>query len=237
MVNRGSPVPILSVVIPTLDEVEALPRALASVGDDPRVEVVISDGGSRDGTLERVPRGERFRVVRGPAGRGGQLDRGAEAALAPRLLFLHADCRLPAGWLPAVLEALDDPAVALACFRLHTEPAGPGAGVLRCRWLRLLDLRSRLGLLPYGDQGHAVRREVFEALGGYPPIPLMEDLAFARAAARRGRIRTIPLEIRTTARRFERYPVRTRLMTATFPVLFRMGVSPHTLARWYRNVR
>ena len=231
------PTPSLSVVIPTLDEEETLPGALASIGDDPAVEVVVSDGGSRDGTLDLVSVEREVRVVRGDAGRGQQLNRGARAARAPRLLFLHADCRLPTGWLPAVMEALDDPAVALSCFRLHTEPATPGAGALRRRWLRLLDLRSRLGLLPYGDQGHAVRREVFERLGGYPPIPLMEDLDFARAAARLGRIRTLPLEIRTTARRFERHPVRTRLMTATFPALFRMGVSPWTLARWYRNVR
>jgi rSAM/selenodomain-associated transferase 2 len=227
----------LAVVIPTLDEERVLARCLAAVGAGAGLEVVVADGGSRDATRE-IAALSGARVVTGPRGRGPQLNAGASSTTAPRLLFVHADCELPAGWRPALRRALDDPGTALACFRLHTvSSAGAGRTGPRGLWLRGLDLRSFLPLLPYGDQGFGVRREVFDALGGFPEIPLMEDLAFARACRRRGRIRRLPLAVRTTARRFEDAPLAARLKTLSFPWLFRLGVSPHTLARWYGAVR
>jgi len=227
----------IGVVVPTLDEERLVAGCLESLGPDPDLDVVVSDGGSTDRTLEIVVADPRVRVVNGPRGRGDQLNRGARAVRGGLLLFLHADCRLPAGWRSALEEALADPATALTCFHMCSEPVDPGAGPWRRRWLRLLDLRSHGLGLPYGDQGFALRREVFERLGGFPEIPIMEDVALARAARKVGRIRRLPLAVRTTARRFERHPVRTRLMTATFPSLFRLGVSPHTLAAWYRDIR
>jgi len=225
--------PILTVVIPTLNEVGTIARCFGSIGAEPGVEVVVSDGGSTDGTVDVVRANGRAHLLRGPAGRGQQLRRGAAAATAARLLFLHADCRLPRGWLPAVVEALADPGTALACFRLVTEPTDAGASRLGHAWLRLLDLRS-LGLaMPYGDQGFAMRREVYEETGGFPAIPLMEDLVMARACRRLGRIRRIPLAVRTGSRRFDRHGLRSRAMTATFPLLFRAGVPAERLARWY----
>jgi glycosyltransferase involved in cell wall biosynthesis len=227
----------LAVVIPSLDEERVLARCLDAVGGGEGLEVVVADGGSRDASREIAAR-SGARVVAAPRGRGPQLNAGASATAAPRLLFVHADCELPLGWRPALRRALDDPRTALACFRLHTVPSGEaGRPGPRGPWLRGLDLRSRLPLLPYGDQGFGVRRELFEALGGFPEIPLMEDLVFARACRRRGRIRRLPLAVRTTARRFEGAPLAARLKTLSFPWLFRLGVSPHTLARWYGTAR
>ncbi len=229
----------LSVVIPTLDEEFRIGACLASVGTNTEVEVVVSDGGSTDATVEIVRSTRRDAVVvNGPPGRGGQLNRGAAAASAARLLFVHADCVLPAGWFDAVMDALDDDRCLLATFRLRTEPGdGRVPGARRRFWLSLLDLRSRGWGLPYGDQGYALRREDFASLGGFPDIPLMEDFAFARSCRRHGRIRRLPLEVRTSARRFERNPIRSRLIVAVFPTLFRLGVAPATLARWYGVVR
>ncbi len=227
----------LAVVVPTLDEERALPGCLEAIGHQPGVEVVVSDGGSRDATVEIARGRSGVRIVAGGRGRGSQLNRGAAATTASELLFVHADCRLPKGWLPAVRRALADPEVSLACFRLRTEPSDGRSGRLWRILLRLNDLRSRGLGRPYGDQGLAIRRSEFAALGGFPAIPLMEDVAFVREAAKLGRIVRLPLEMTTTGRRFERQPLRTRLMTATFPWLFRLGVSPHSLARWYRSVR
>ena len=225
-----------AVVIPALDEEQRIEDCLRSVGSAAE-ETVVVDGGSRDGTVEKAERFEGVRVLSGARGRGGQLDRGARATSASRLLFLHADCRLPEGWQEAAGRALDDPMVSLTYFRLHTEPSDPGAGRLTRAWLRLIDIRSFGWGLPYGDQAYAVRRETYEAAGGFPPIPLMEDVAFARACRRLGRIQGLPRKVRTTGRRFERRPVINRLCTATFPWLFRLGVSPSTLARWYKDIR
>lgn len=227
----------LAVVIPTLNEERTIGTCLDAVGKRDGVEVVVSDGGSSDRTRELASEAGA-RVVEGARGRGPQLNLGAQSAAAGRLLFLHADCRLPDGWLPALGTALDDEATALACFRLHTEPSGGRRrSPLYRRWLRVFDLRS-FGLgLPYGDQGFALRREVFDRVGGFQEIPLMEDVALARSCRRLGKIRRLPLEVRTTARRAEGHPVRTIVMLATFPTVFRFGVSPKTLARWYGEVR
>ncbi len=229
----------LAVVIPTLDEERTIRACLAAVGDAVGVEVVVSDGGSGAAPVATVRREfPRVRVVTGSAGRGAQLNRGAAAVHADAYVFVHADCRLPEGWAAAVSGALADSGVALGCFRLHTEPAeGRGGGAAARWWWRLLDLRSRGLGRPYGDQALFVPMEVFETVGGFSPIPLMEDVEFVRRCLRHGRLVRLPLTVRTTARRFARRPVRARLCTATFPLLYRLGVSPHRLARWYGDVR
>ena len=227
----------LAVVIPTLDEQSSIGGCLESVGTSENLEVIVSDGGSTDRTRE-IARSRGAQVVTGVRGRGPQLNHGAEATTADRLLFLHADCRLPKGWLPAVFEAVEDPNVALACFRLRTLPSKPAESSRAQRWwLRLFDLRSRGLRLPYGDQGFAVRRTVFDRCGGFPDIPLMEDVAFARACSSLGTLRRLPLEIQTSGRRIEERPLRTSLILTTFPTLFRLGIAPETLARWYGDIR
>ncbi len=231
--------PLLAVVIPTLDEEHTVGSCLRSVGAWPDTAVVVSDGGSSDRTLA-VAAHERpdAVLVTGPPGRGGQLRRGTEAVRAASYLLLHADCRLPEGWRPAVAHALADPRTALGCFRLHTEPPPGGRSTPLTRaWWRLLDLRSRRLRAPYGDQAPFLRRETLEAVGGVPDIPLMEDVELARRCLRTGRLTRAPLEVRTTARRFARRPLWGWLCLATFPWLYRLGVSPERLARWYRAAR
>lgn len=214
-----------------------LGACLEAIGKEPGIEVVVSDGGSSDNTI-RIAESCKARVVVGEPGRGTQLNRGVAAAISERFLFVHADCRLPVGWCTAVQGALDDDQTTLACFRLRTEAgngekqSGPGR-----LWMRTLDIRSRGWRLPYGDQGFAVRRNTFDLLGGFPDIPLMEDLEFARMCRLHGRIRRLPLMMRTTARRTAGQPLRARSMMVFFPLLYRLGVSPRTLARWYGEVR
>jgi rSAM/selenodomain-associated transferase 2 len=228
----------VTVVIPTLNEERTIGSCLTAVHQEQEAASVVSDGGSSDRTLELVGEFKRTRVVQGTAGRGQQLNRGAAVAEGELMLFLHADCVLPAGWMHGLVGTLADPGVALACFRLRTvASAGDSSSRLRAAWLRLLDLRSFGMGLPYGDQGFGLRRSTFDQLGGFQEIPLMEDLAMARACRRLGSIGRIPLAVRTTARRFERHPLRTRLMTIAFPWLYRVGVSPWRLARWYQEVR
>ena len=157
----------MSVVIPTLNEQRTLVECLDSVGEGRGLEIVVSDGGSRDSTLEIARAREGVQIVEGSPGRGPQLNRGAAATGGEMLLFLHADCRLPASWRSMVENALSDEATSLACFRLLTEPTH-ATGPFRRAWLRILDLRS-MGLgLPYGDQGFALRRESSTRWEGFP---------------------------------------------------------------------
>lgn len=201
------------------------------------MEVIVADGGSGDATT-RLAAAAGARVVTAARGRGPQLNAGAAVAAHSTLLFVHADCRLPIGWRSAAEGALEDPATALAVFRLRTEPAeSTSTSRIGMAALRLLDLGSRGGRVPYGDQGFAVRRRVFDTVGGFPDIPIMEDVVFARACRKLGSIRRLPLEMRTSARRVQRHPITSRVIFLTFPLLFRCGVPARVLDRWYLVVR
>ncbi len=225
----------LSVVVPVLDEAERIGRQLAELGATVGIdEVVVVDGGSRDGTPDVVRRAPGVRLITAPRGRGTQLNAGARAARGDVLLFLHADVTLPADAATCVRDALADPAVVAGAFRVRTVADAPGwLGPL----LRFADLRSRVTRLPYGDQAVFVRRDAFERVGGFPDQPLMEDVELARRLRRVGTIRTVPGVVRVSGRRFLANPIRALVAMRVFPLLYRLGVSPARLARIYGDPR
>jgi rSAM/selenodomain-associated transferase 2 len=223
--------PTLGIVIPALNEEETLrrtlPAALAAAD-----EVVVSDGGSTDGTVE-LARRAGARVVTGPPGRGGQLNRGAAATTAGVLLFLHADTTLPAGGAEAVRRAVARGAAG-GGFLLRFDVDRPSQR-LGARWI---NLRTRIFRLPLGDQAQFATREAFERLGGFRDWPILEDLDFARRLRRTGRTALIEQPVTTGARRFvEQGAVRTVATNWLIWLLFLLGVSPHRLARLYRHIR
>jgi len=214
-----------------LDEAETLRRNLPdvlAVAD----EVVVSDGGSRDGTAE-VARELGATVIEGPPGRGGQLNRAAAAAASDALLFLHADTTLPAGGVDAVRRAVADGARGGAFLvRFDGERRIYRLG----EWV--VNLRTRWAKTPLGDQGQFVTRATFEELDGFREWPILEDLDFVRRLRSRGPVTILPLRVTTSARRFEaKGPVRTVLRNWLIWALYLLGVSPHRLARLYRVVR
>jgi hypothetical protein len=227
--------PRVSVVVPMLDEQVRIGRQLASlVGDGCWHEVLAVDGGSRDGTVGLARSVPGVRVIEAPRGRARQMNAGARAATGDVLLFLHADVELPAEALAAVATALGDPEVVAGAFRTWTVPDRP----TRLRpLLRLADLRSRYTGLPYGDQALFVRAGVFEALGGFPDQPLMEDLELSRRLRRAGRIRTVPARVRVSGRRFLARPLYYFALMNVLPLLYAAGAPPARLARLYGNPR
>jgi rSAM/selenodomain-associated transferase 2 len=228
--------PRLSVIIPTLNEERRIAAQLAFLSALPGVhEVVVADGGSRDRTAEIVRDAGTARLVRAPRGRGAQLNAGAQAATGEVLLFLHADARLPAEAPARIAEALADPRVGWGAFWIRTSAEGlPG---WPARWLWLADLRSRYSRLPYGDQALFVRREVFERAGGFTSQPLFEDLDLSRRLRRSGRPLLIRVPVHVSGRRFMARPTYYACLMAILPVLYRLGVPPAALARWYGEVR
>jgi uncharacterized protein len=227
----------LAIVIPTLNEERTLrrnlPDALAHAD-----KVVVSDGGSEDHTLE-VARELGARTVSGPACRGGQLNRGGTAAMetdADILLFLHADTTLPLNAGRAVREAVAAGAPGGAFFIRFDHD-----GFVYRLGSRVVNLRTKLAFTPLGDQALFVTREAFRELGGFREWPILEDLDFAKRMRRRwGRRRLAVLEepVVTSARRFEKQgPARTVALNWMIWLLFALGVSPHRLARIYRQVR
>jgi rSAM/selenodomain-associated transferase 2 len=221
----------LAIVVPTLNEAASLrchlPAALAAAD-----QVVVSDGGSTDGTLA-VARELGVRIVTGPPGRGGQLTRGAEATDAPLLLFLHADTRLPPDGADLVRGAVAGGAAG-GGFLLRFDV---DHSVLRLGE-RLINARTRWTGLPLGDQAQFVTREAFASLGGYRDWPILEDLDFAMRLRRFGRTELIASPVTTAARRFlEQGIARTIATNWLIWLLFFCGVSPHRLARLYKHIR
>jgi len=225
----------VSVVIPVLDEAARIGARLAEVAALGVHETIVVDGGSRDATRDVVLAHPGARLVSAPRGRGTQLNAGARAATGEVLLFLHADVALPSDAVDWVARALSEPGAVAGAFRVRTMA---DAGVDRLGpLLRIADLRSRYTRLPYGDQALFVRRAAFDAAGGFPDEPLMEDVAFARRLRRVGRIVTVPAYVRASGRRFLRRPLASFVATWTFPTLYRLGVAPRTLARLYGDPR
>ncbi|MBI4227398.1 MAG: TIGR04283 family arsenosugar biosynthesis glycosyltransferase [Candidatus Omnitrophica bacterium] len=188
----------LSVVIPTLDEAEVLPRLLAGFLRTAPLDIVIADGGSRDGTTDLARRWGAT-VVLSPRSRARQMNAGAAVARGSWLWFLHADSEVPSDWAAQLRRAMADPRVVGGAFT--TRIAAPG---LRYRVLDAWGwVRPRLQRSFYGDQGIFVRRDVWARLGGFADLPACEDVELSERLCRAGRVVLLPGPLRTSARRWQ----------------------------------
>lgn len=193
-------------------------------------EVIVADGGSTDPTIVVAQKAEA-RVVVAPRGRGAQLAAGAAAATGDWLLFLHADCRLQPGWESAVGAFIAAPEAARRAgyFDLALDDAAPAARRLE----RIVAWRCRALALPYGDQGLLIARVLYDAVGGFAPLPLMEDVDLVR---RLGRRRLTPVGVRcfASAQRYRRDGyIRRPLRNLLCLSLYFAGVPPARIVRLY----
>lgn len=218
----------LSVIVPAVDAAPMLPAALAAVGDG--AEIIVVDGGSRDAT-SAIAAAAGARVVSTARGRGVQLAAGADAAQGAWLLFLHADTVLGAGWRADVKAFTADPAnrSRAAAFRFALDDAAPQARRLE----RMVAWRGRVLGLPYGDQGVLIHRDFYRALGGFRPLPLMEDVDLVRRIGR-ARLTILATPAVTSAARWRRDGwLRRSLRNLTCLALYLAGVPPRLLVRVY----
>jgi len=218
----------LCVVIPTLNEAENIDALLERLSHAPGIgEVVVSDGGSTDGTKEFVR--PPVRLVHSAAGRGVQLNAGARAASGDVLLFLHADVTPPVDVAFQIRDAIGAGYIG-GNFRLRY----PGGGLLG-RWLEVLVMPfyRRLGRY-YGDSGIFVRRDMYERVGGFPVIPVMEDVVLVRRMEAAGKTAYLPGPMVSSPRRWQERPLRTLLLWGFMQTAFALGASPHSLASFYR---
>jgi rSAM/selenodomain-associated transferase 2 len=221
----------ISIIVPTLNEEKDIKVAITSTESGKDIEVIVVDGGSQDNTVDITQRlGIKF-VFSSP-GRACQMNVGALLATGNILLFLHADTILPLQFDDMVRDALEEPGVVAGAFNLRIDSSQLG--------LRLVEwgvrIRSHFFNLPYGDQAIFIKREVFEQVGGFPELPIMEDFEMMRRLQRIGRITIVQGAVLTSARRWLQKGVfKTTLINQIAIIAYFIGVSPTLIRYWYRG--
>jgi len=226
-----APRPAISIIVPVLDEAGAIVAALVALAPlrGRGVEVIVVDGGSDDGTA-RLAAPHADRVLEAPRGRASQMNAGARVARGEVLLFLHADTALPPEADRRLLHALQQSRREWGRFDVAIAGADPLFTVVAM----LMNLRSRLTGVATGDQALFVRRDTFVAAGGFPEIPLMEDVALSKALKRIGPPACLHERVVTSGRRWERNgTLRTILLMWRLRLEYALGADPRHLARRY----
>jgi len=222
----------VSIIVPVLNEAGNICNLVDMLqkleGDK---EVIIVDGGSTDGTLQHIP--DSFITVNSERGRGRQLNKGAAAATGDILLFLHCDSILEEDVLQKVQDVIKAGYVG-GCFTMKFD---------RKNWMLsiiayLSNLRVKITGVIFGDQGMFVRNDIFQSLGGFADIPIMEDMEFSGRLKKAGKIKQLNERIVTSARRFEKGGIiKTMLFMHKMKIMYWMGKSPEELYLLYKNVR
>ena len=225
--------PLISIIIPTLNEEENLAPCLASTRNAPNVERIVVDGGSKDRTLE-IARSCGVKVLSGPTGRARQMNAGADSGAGDFLLFLHADTRLPDGFADTVRYTLTLPGIVAGAFEFRLDITSSGLRFIE----RVANWRSHRLQLPYGDQAIFIRAALFREVGGYRDMPIMEDFEFIQRLKKKGRIFTAPLPAITSARRWEKLGTwKATLMNYIIVLAYYLGISPARIYRYARGDR
>ncbi len=233
----------ISVIVPTLNEASTLPEMLralhlASQGEwqpdrpEGALEVIVVDGGSTDSTVAQAEHLGGITLCHSPAGRARQMNAGAAIATGGILLFLHADTHLPLGFPTHIRTALATPGTIAGAFDLRIAGDLPGL-----RWVEWgVYWRSRLFRLPYGDQALFCPAAIFHALGGFPDLPIMEDVAWVRRLQAQGKLAIVPETVVTSARRWQQRGVwQTTLLNQAMLLGYALGIPPQRLRSWYHR--
>ena len=222
---------MLSVIIPTLNEAENIAASLQALAPlrARGVEIVVVDGGSTDGTIDLAhPLADQ--VVSAQRGRAQQMNAGAAQARGDLLLFLHADCRLPAAADGVIVDGLNRARKTWGRFDVALTGAHPLLKLIAA----MMNFRSRLTGIATGDQGIFVTRSLFEAAGRYPDIALMEDIALTQKLKSFGAPLALRHRIIASGRRWEKHGVwRTMLLMWRLRFQYWLGADPNTLAERY----
>lgn len=226
----------VGIIIPTFNEERALPATLACLRDQAFDEIILVDGGSQDGTLtiaerhKQEPGLPRLQVLSAPRGRARQMNAGAAACRSDVLVFLHADTLLPPSAHAHIERVMRDDRYVGGRFDVAFERDEGYAWVIS----RMMNLRSRWSGIATGDQAIFARKSIFNSIGGFLDIPLMEDVEFSSRLKRAGEIAALRLKATTSFRRWAQMgPLRTILWMWMLRLLFWLGVRPEILHRYY----
>jgi rSAM/selenodomain-associated transferase 2 len=223
--------PLVSVVVPVLDEAEGIAATLASLQAlrGAGGEVIVVDGGSRDAT-RAIASPLADRLIEAPRGRALQMNAGAKAARGALVVFLHGDTLVPAGALEGLGARLERSGRSWGRFDVSIAGAGPLLALVAI----LMNARSRLTGVATGDQAIFARRDAFERAGGFPEIPVMEDVALSKRLKRESPPLCLRERVLTSGRRWRRRgTLRTILLMWRLRLAYALGADPRLLARRY----
>ena len=237
-INRNKNINI-SIIIPVLNEGKTISLCLDAIKNASNVEVIVVDGRSEDETVA-IAQSFGIKVLSSPPGRATQMNIGAAAATGDVLLFLHADTRLPNNFDTMILQALSafpgrnlgtSQNTIAGAFELKIDSEMPSLRIIE----KMVNLRSRYLQMPYGDQAIFLKASVFQAIGGFPNLPIMEDFELVRRLHPLGKIEIVPAPVVTSGRRWQKLGVlKTTLINQLIIIGYFLGIPPEQLARWYR---
>ncbi|MHB8483770.1 MAG: TIGR04283 family arsenosugar biosynthesis glycosyltransferase [Nitrospiria bacterium] len=223
----------ISIIIPTLNEGKILRGTLKRLKKGMDIEIIVVDGGSTDDTVT-IAKEFTKKVLNSPPGRARQMNEGAQNAEGEILLFLHADSRITHGGLGKVVPAIIGTPAVGGAFQLGIDSRNLFLWLIA--WFA--NLRTRVTKLPYGDQGIFITRAIFHKIGGFPDIPVMEDVALAKKMKREGKIAFLKEKVLTSPRRWKQEGiVWTTVRNQGLMTAYLLGVSPQKLAGCYHNIR
>ena len=219
----------ISIIIPVLNEATIIQSTLLELQKNQSIEIIVVDGGSQDNTIKIVQQ-TGAKLITATGGKAAQMNQGANIAQSELLLFLHGDTHLPQNFIPLVRETLNQPKVVAGAFELAINGKEKSF-----RWVELMvKIRSRLFSLPYGDQGIFIRKNLFEQIGGYRNLPIMEDFDLIQRLKRQGEIAIASGRVLTSGRRWQKLGVwQTTVINQLVIVGYYLGISPAKLRNLY----
>ena len=226
----------LSVIIPTLNEREQLPRTIERLRrTSPELEIIVADAGSHDGTREWLASHPDLTFINAERGRGKQQNAGAKIASGDVFIFVHADCLLPNNFAELIETVLINPAVSGGAFLIHFDTdKSPSLNIIA----NGINARTRITKTATGDQAIFIRREIFDSIGGFENWLLFEDVRLVTEIKQRGEFKIINEKVTISARRYLNFgPWRTTFLMYALRLGYWLGVHPDKLFQWFQDVR
>jgi rSAM/selenodomain-associated transferase 2 len=223
---------LTSIIIPVFNEEAIITTTLSKLQHTSNIEIIVVDGGSIDNTVKLVSV-LGINIIKSPvSGRAYQMNFGAKIAKGEILFFIHADSKLPENYVNLIHNSLANPNIVAGAFELAIDSKKRQFRIIE----KLVNWRSHILSLPYGDQGIFIKKEIFEELGGFSNLPIMEDFELMRRLQKRGKITIIPAKITTSARRWEKIGIwRTTLINQLIIIGYYLKISPEKLKKLYQE--
>lgn len=220
----------ISIIIPVFNEALIIQEVISKLLDRSNLEIIVVDGGSQDKTVELVKELEVNLILSSVAGRAIQMNLGAASATGEILLFLHADTQLPIGYQETIIEILSRPQTIAGAFELAIAGQEKSLRFIE----RMVNWRARFLSLPYGDQALFLKTSIFQEMGGFSTLPIMEDFEFIQRLKKRGKIAIATTKVITSSRRWQKLGVwKTTFINQLIILGYYLKIPPKKLARLY----